>query len=368
MKRIFGITVLTLGSCLIASSALAQGLSEPYSPGVTNDAVSYWLPRTCLSITVNTRRTTFTPGEFSRYAERYLRLNNVKDKSEESWEITGITVTEYGAPDKEHLYTLVFPNKGARPYIELTDDGIISAVNLHTDIGKQEDEVPTRIIEKSTTPFSDAQLYMTEEIIMAGSIAKMAELTAKEIYSIRESRNLITRGQAEYMPTDGESAKIFLEHLDKQEVALLTLFSGNTEVYEESFTININPETSVSKLMAFRFSAKLGVLPVNNLAGEPVWIDIEDKEMMSGGQNQSQKGNMTSTLEKGRNKDGFLFCRIPGRAIVRIYNNRQSFVTKEIPFAQFGSVEVVSRNIMGKNADTKITFNTTTGGITGINE
>lgn len=44
---------------------------------------------------------------------------------------------------------------------------------------------------------------MTEEILIAGSTAKMAELVAKEIYNIRESKNSLTRGQADYMPKDG---------------------------------------------------------------------------------------------------------------------------------------------------------------------
>ena len=34
--------------------------------------------------------------------------------------------------------------------------------------------------------------FLTEEILMAGSTAKMAELVAKEIYNIRESKNALS--------------------------------------------------------------------------------------------------------------------------------------------------------------------------------
>ena len=43
---------------------------------------------------------------------------------------------------------------------------------------------------------------------MASSTAKMAELVAKEIYNIRESKNALLRGQADNTPSDGAQLKI----------------------------------------------------------------------------------------------------------------------------------------------------------------
>lgn len=62
--------------------------------------------------------------------------------------------------------------------------------------------------------------FLTEEILMAGSTAKMAELVAKEIYNIRESKNALVRGQADNMPKDGEQLKIMLANLEEQEAAM----------------------------------------------------------------------------------------------------------------------------------------------------
>ena len=70
-------TTLILGLAIGCLSLSAQGTSVPYTPGTTQDAVSYWLPKTKLKVTVTTSRNTFKPGEFSRYAERYLRLSDV---------------------------------------------------------------------------------------------------------------------------------------------------------------------------------------------------------------------------------------------------------------------------------------------------
>lgn len=342
----------------------AQGISAPYQPGITQDAVSYWLPKTQLTIQVKAQKQTLKPGEFSRYAERYLRLSDVRDKAEEIWSISDVQILISGIPDKSQLYTLAFNANGTRPYIELTKDGILRAVNVHTDETTVKPQKPTPVQPaKKINP----QDYMTEEILMAGSTAKMAELTAKEIYSIRESRNAITRGQAEFVPKDGESLKFMLESLSAQEEALLTLFSGTSETEEVTFTINVTPDAVINKQILFRFSTKLGVLPVDNLAGEPVWIDITDRNMTEN-YSVSPDTQKKSSSNKNKKEAAFLYYRIPGRAIVKIYNNRTSFIEQDIQIAQFGKVEVVSSTLMGKHADTKITFDPITGNVQGINE
>ena len=350
---------LTAGLLLSVITASAQGLSSAYQPGVTQDGVSYWLPKTMITVTVTAQKQTFKPGEFSRYAERYLRLSDVKDKAEEVWSIKDVRISTSGVPDKDNLYTLTFPVKGNRPYFDLTNDGVIQGVNVRKkEQPAQNVQAPAPQPVKKLNP----QEYMTEEILMASSTAKMAELTAKEIYNIRESRNNITRGQADFVPTDGESLKFMLESLTEQETALLTLFSGTNETEEVTFTINVTPDEALSKQILFRFSTKLGVLPIDNLAGEPVWIDITDRKMSD---NYTMDLDQQKKLQapKSKKEGNFLYYRLPGRAGLRIYNNRTTFLEQEIQLAQFGIVEVISTTIMGKMADAKITFDTTTGAV-----
>lgn len=121
---------------------------------------------------------------------------------------------------------------------------------------------------------------MTEEILIAGSTAKMAELVAKEIYNIRESKNSLTRGQADYMPKDGVALKLMLDNLDEQEQAMMQMFAGTTDRIEKSFTIRIKPEADMKEKVAFRFSKKLGMLDADNLSGEPYYISIINQETL----------------------------------------------------------------------------------------
>ena len=103
---------LAAGLLLSVLTTSAQGQSSAYQPGVTQDGVSYFLPKTMVTVTVTAQKQTFKPGEFSRYAERYLRLSDVKDKAEEVWSIKDIKIPTVGVPDRDNLYTLTFPAKG----------------------------------------------------------------------------------------------------------------------------------------------------------------------------------------------------------------------------------------------------------------
>ena len=67
-------------------------------------------------------------------------------------------------------------DKSVMSNIEITDNGIIKAINTSAP----DTEKAEYILEKPQRP-DDGRKYMTEEILTAGSTAKMAELTAKEI-------------------------------------------------------------------------------------------------------------------------------------------------------------------------------------------
>ena len=89
---------------------------------------------------------------------------------------------------------------------------------------------------------------------MASSTAKMAELVAKEIYNIRESKNALLRGQADNMPSDGAQLKIMLDNLNAQEEAMTQMFSGTRDKEEKTFTVRLTPDREFNNEVAFRFS------------------------------------------------------------------------------------------------------------------
>ena len=110
---------------------------------------------------------------------------------------------------------------------------------------------------------------------MARSSAIIAELVAKEIYNIRESKNAFLRGEADNMPQDGAQLKIMLDNLNLQERAMTEMFSGQVKKETKTFTIRLTPKEMDNEIV-FRFSKRLGIVANEDLAGEPYYISISD--------------------------------------------------------------------------------------------
>ena len=186
-----------------------------------NEGITYCLPDTRIDITVKAACITRTPGEFNRYAERYLRVNNAITEAATLWEIIEADVTTSGKPNSEKMYTVKLNNSSACN-INLCNNGIIKSINIK----EQEESTACTDVSVTSGNHIDATQFMTEEMLQATSTAKLAELTAKEIYAIRESKLAITRGLSENMPKDGQSMQLVLNELDRQEKALTELFTG----------------------------------------------------------------------------------------------------------------------------------------------
>jgi hypothetical protein len=205
--------ILLIG-LLTAWNVQAQDVNH-YTPGTMEEGVVYYLPKTLIEIQVTATKVTYTPGELCQYANRYLRLQGISAQPSEHWEINGIKVNTIGVPDAQKAYSIKVKDKMVTSQVELTENGIIKAIN--TTAPEEEKVSKGKVLPKAKRV--DPRNFMTEEMLMAGSTNKMAELIAKEIYNIRESKNSLTRGQADYMPQDGAALRIMLNNLEEQEKA-----------------------------------------------------------------------------------------------------------------------------------------------------
>ena len=336
-----------------AMPALAQTDVISFVPG-TAEGITYSLPNTTVEITVTANQITHKPGEFHRYADRFLRINNVISAEDSYWEMTGISVKESGKPCPEKMFTIRLNNMASN--LKLTDDGILASINCEIP---QEDEETAPA--KANSKHIDARQYMTEEILQATSTAKMAELVAKEIYAIRESKLAITRGHADNMPKDGLSIQLVLEELNKQEKAFTELFTGRTDTTTVSRTIKFTPtaESDTTKAIMFRFSRKLGVVDNANLAGAPVYYDFKNMRSV-------YIPTPEEMAKKKEIKKSGICYNIPGKALLKIYITGKTLYEDELPIAQLGTTEVLSKTLFNKNATTKVTFNTATGAVVSI--
>ena len=283
------------------------------------------------------------------YADRYLRLTNVSADPEEYWELASVKVKSVGVPNSETTYFVKLKDKTVAPLMELTEDGIVKTINVpysNSSVGKKAAPAPT-VLQKKANP----REFLTEEILMAGSTAKMAELVAKEIYNIRESKNALVRGQADNMPKDGEQLKIMLANLEEQEAAMTEMFSGTLNKDEKIFNIRLTPDKEMDNEVAFRFSKKLGIVANNDLAGEPVYITLKNLKTVNVPEDDGKK-----------KVDGIAY-NVPGKAQVTLTEGKKQWFNGELPVTQFGTIEYLAPALFNKKSTVQVTFNPDTGGL-----
>ena len=120
---------LIFGLLFVSTMAFCQTQISDYKPGITPEGAVYFLPKTAIRVAVKVEKTTFTPGEFCKYAERYLRLGNVQRKASVTHRIIDCNIMPYGEANKEKAFAVKFNAKSSASNIRLTDDGRLVALN-----------------------------------------------------------------------------------------------------------------------------------------------------------------------------------------------------------------------------------------------
>ena len=322
MKKLIIAAGLLMTTSAYAQTEVLTGVTRGKDYGVV-----YSLPKTQIELEIKANKVNYTPGEFSKYADRYLRLTNVSADPEEYWELASVKVKSVGVPNSETTYFVKLKDKTVAPLMELTEDGIVKTINV---------------------PYSNSSAGKK-----ASSTAKMAELVAKEIYNIRESKNALLRGQADNMPSDGAQLKIMLDNLNAQEEAMTQMFSGTCNKEERTFTVRLTPDKEFNNEVAFRFSKKLGVVANNDLAGTPFYISLKDLKSVKIPQEDDKKK---------KDLDGIAY-NVPGQAMVTLTDGKKKLYEGELPITQFGVIEYLAPVLFNKNSTIKVYFDPNTGGL-----
>lgn len=329
----------------------AQTSVTNYHPGLTPGGITYFLPKTTVRFVVKATRTIHTPGEYAAYAERHLGLNDVPQTTFETWTLDDISALAYGTADTTEGYTIALNPKTSAPLVTLTSDGCLLAVN---DEAAQPAALPQKSVERvpSVSPkYSD---YLTPDILRAGSVAKKAELTAQEIYDIRENRMLLAKGQADFNPVDGLQLQLMLKELDTSESALLTLFSGTTTTEHYVCVLDYTPAAATTDYLLFRFSRHLGFVDADDLSGEPYLLSVA---------NETTLPQPDLAPVKSAKPVNDLRYRVPGKGRFTLTANGTPVYEMTATVAQFGRVEHLGGDLFNKKYTTHVLLNPVTGGI-----
>lgn len=347
MKKTLSVFLL----CLIALGSSTVNAKEKKNTKPNEPAVVYSLPKTVLVVEVEATKTVQKVGPYYNYSERYLALKDVVTEDKTTWEIKRIRVRAKSIADKDKTYTL-----DANPdfCVSLSPEGVISGINTpaepHTLKIKKMDDYVTKPADSDDDFFNSSVL--TEEQLTANSTAKMAEMAAKQIYRIRDSRLSLIAGDNEKIPADGESLKLMLKKLDGSEKALVEMFAGKKIKTTVIKKIEITPEKAMKNELIFRLSALNGVVDKDDLSGSPVYITVTP----------TMNETPQAVTEKKKNKFYYI---LPGSAQVGVSNNENKFFEGNFPVAQFGSMQALPSKVI-KTKGVKIKYNPQTGALISI--
>jgi len=320
-----------------------------------NYGVEYVLPKTILAIDVEYTETTYQAGQYARYASRYLGMkdNEVISENQTLYTLDKASVRNECQPNNEEAYLVELKAKTTAPFVYLTEDRIICTINADYVPAPALKETVDFVAPKET--FISPQSIFTEEYLKAGSLSKMAEVAAKSIYAIRESRQDILTGEVENMPKDGEAMRIVLNSLDEQERLWTELFTGTRKETKHRKTVYVEPVTEIQNDVLFRFSKYLGILGKDDLGGSPVYINIIDLYTVDIPEPDPKR--------KAKEPQSIVY-NVPGKAVVEIYNGNLQMYRGEHNVTQFGTTQILATSLFeDKNNPVKIYFYPETGAI-----
>lgn len=337
--------------CLLPSAAPAQEMVKLLPDKFNEYALNYYLPNTVVDIEIVATKTTYKSGPYYKYAKKYLGVSDAVTEDSEVWDIEQVCLTPRGVADTENRYQLTF-KAGQTPYIYVNTENVISAINTEPELPASDcPEVKPDEISQI-----DVKKVYSEELLMSGSIAKMAEVAAKQIYRIRESRLNLLTGDVDKMPADGDSFKLVISQLDEQEAALTALFLGTKSVERSVKHFTYAPEGDVDRSILCRFSDFLGFVETDNLSGAPIYLSVEVTER--GEYPVDDKGRVKKVPK------GAVAYSIPGKAVLRIAYEGKTYAEEEFSIARLGVVYGLNTDLfIDKKAPVKATFDPTTGAL-----
>ena len=333
---------------------LAQTQLNVYSPGVTLEGAVYFLPKTALRISVLVEKTTYTPGDFAPYAQRYMRMADVSQEPTTSFRIADMKVTPCPVPDTTKVFAVKFDARTVASRMTLSEDGRLLALNIEN---VEDAEIPALFVPAQKQEEVNPRQFMGEEILSCGSTAKMAEMTAHEIYDLRENRTLLIKGQADFMPQDGRQMQMMLAELERQDHALSSLFVGTTRRDTIEHVLWIMPAAATQgKTVLFRLSQVKGLVEPDDLSGAPYYYSIDDVTQLPAPEEDGKKA------KKSKNVEG-IYVNVPGRLRIKLYEGIKPILTEEHPAPQFGQTMLLSDNLFNKHYTTRLLLDPLTGAI-----
>ena len=293
---------------MLCCQASAQSTQKLSASKANDYGIMYSLPATVLKITLEAERTECNPGEFYKYARRYLGTSDAVATFCPVASARGHSHFRGSDRYRAEKYLMQKLKSASNPFLLIDENGLPLALNTDQVMTKETVELPEpRPASPTALNGPAARQAVTAEMVQSSSTAKRAELAAARIMEIRSSRNDYLTGQADQMP-DGSALKLILSNLDAQEEALTAMFLGTQSTSTEVVTLTYMPKADVTDEVIARLSLTEGIVDADDLRGVPVYISVD---VTSRGKMPVNDKGETKAMPKGR--CGLLYTRLGQR-------------------------------------------------------
>jgi len=350
----------TVSALVVLAAAVALPAAGQATHMLTADknneyGLVYTLPVTGVQVDLTARFTERVAGPYRQYAPRFLGNVQVVEADSRSCELTGAEVRTVGRAGTEKYLMTVKP--GATTAICVDADGMLLAVNTEIEPSAEQ---PLAVAERPARPQMDEYLqYVDEDFLVSLSDAKKAQMLARTIMDIRESRLSLTRGTAETMPTDGRQLELMLQSLEAQENALMRAFVGYEYSYTESRRVELVPDSAMmdgERVVLARLAPGEHFAASDDLVGEPVYFtvsDVQEPEMPL-----NAKGE-----PKDFPKNAVVYC-IPAQATLKVSYMGRVMKSVDVQMAQGGILFGLDPKLFtDRKAPSYAIFNPATGAV-----
>ena len=355
MKKIVATALI-----MLSLTAYAAESGKQVAAKFNDFTVSYILPKTVIDIEVELELTQLKAGPYANYSQKYLGIPAKVTADSRTWRLVSANAKVSSIPDKEASYSVQLKS-GATPYVYINEEGVLLAVNAEPIIENNNVIEPQESVLTSSALDDESYSYaLTEEMLLSGSNIKMAELAAKQIYRIRESRTDIITGESDQQ-FDGEALKIMMQQLDEQENRLTVMFTGTKQTQRKTVKIRWIPEGACDDVVVARVSEKDGLVDSDNLSGEPIYISLNNVKRAT--YPLDSKGLPFVLPENS------IIYNIPGEAQLSLTYQGGNLFTKKVDLTQFGvKFGLAPKLFVDKKTQTYMVLHPITGAIKEIGQ
>jgi len=354
MRKLFFTVTITilLSSCLSLNQFVVTPLGE--EPAGYSQRFVYSLPQTVFMVRMELLKTTYLPGPYRKFSEKYLGIPSYINEESTEWEINGVEVSEFAEPDADQYYSVnllrgSFKNSD---YFRLTGEGLVIdpmgmiSANTEQNVYRQM-EIPS-ILELSMkknhkividtlykTVIKDSsfvKIPIFREQKEAKTLEQKAEEAADLIIKIRKRRLKLMTGEYDIFP-EGKALEFAVKELEMTERDYVALFTGREvcETFTQSYLIV--PSGNREKIVVTKFSGKSGIISVESNEGEPVTLEVNPVTGFPLGIRDNEKESKNT-----------LFYRIPSACIIKVTTSDEMLFDGRFSIYQAGSIFTLPLN------------------------